>query len=242
MATAIFTDANIDFDSANSTPFSVNWQAVAAGWTPSMNGASGIVPNDTGGPFPNAQAIGIAGIPHDSGSVPPVIVMTNVLIEFDYVVTNVCVGMATRITAFGDQSGNPTQGTGTTSAHFSENQDPTTYFGGTDRASLFSGGASLQWAYFLEPIANSTSNGITLSNYTVTVTYGTPSPTVTDVSPARGDAAGGNVVTLTGTDLDTGTNAFFNGTAATDYQASSSTSATCITPVHAVGPVTVTVV
>lgn len=73
-------------------------------------------------------------------------------------------------------------------------------------------------------------------------TYSASAPVVTDVSPTHGDAAGGTVVTLTGTDLDLGTNAFFNGTAASGYSASSSTSATCVTPEHAVGPVTVTVV
>jgi hypothetical protein len=72
-------------------------------------------------------------------------------------------------------------------------------------------------------------------------TYVTPtSPTVTAMSPTSGPAAGGTAVTLTGTNLATATAVSFGGTNGT-ITAQTATSLTVTTPMHAVGPVTVTV-
>jgi hypothetical protein len=65
--------------------------------------------------------------------------------------------------------------------------------------------------------------------------------TAASISPATGPAAGGTVVTITGTNLLDVTGVTFGGTAATDVDVLSSTKVKCKTPAHATGAVTVVV-
>lgn len=71
-------------------------------------------------------------------------------------------------------------------------------------------------------------------------TYAASAPVVTDVSPSHGDAAGGTVVTLTGTGFTGMTTASFGATT-TAFTPASDVSGTCVSPAHATGEVTVTV-
>lgn len=65
--------------------------------------------------------------------------------------------------------------------------------------------------------------------------------TVTSISPATGAAAGGTVVTMTGTNLHEARGATFGGSAATAWSVLSDTQVRCTTPAHAAGAVTVVV-
>jgi len=68
-----------------------------------------------------------------------------------------------------------------------------------------------------------------------------PNPTITDVSPVKGPAAGGTTVTITGTDFVAPMGVTFGGTAATDVAVTSPTTLTCKTAAHARGAVNVVV-
>lgn len=77
-----------------------------------------------------------------------------------------------------------------------------------------------------------------------TYTSSAPAPTVSAVSPISGDVAGGTAVTITGTNFvdGAGLTVDFGGTQATSVTFGSSTSITCTTPPHSVGPVDVVVI
>jgi hypothetical protein len=66
-------------------------------------------------------------------------------------------------------------------------------------------------------------------------------PTVTSVSPAAGPAAGGQSVTITGTNLTGATGVTFGGAAATSVVVVNATTITCVTPARPAGPVSVLV-
>jgi len=66
-------------------------------------------------------------------------------------------------------------------------------------------------------------------------------PVVTSVSPAFGPTAGGTTVTITGTGLTGATGATFDGVDGTDFTVVNDTTATVVTPAHAVGTVDVIV-
>ena len=68
-----------------------------------------------------------------------------------------------------------------------------------------------------------------------------PAATVTQVSPANGLAAGGTVVTITGTNLTGVSGVTFGGTAGTNLQVVSSTQIKVTTPAKAAGAVSVVV-
>ena len=72
-------------------------------------------------------------------------------------------------------------------------------------------------------------------------TYLGPPPTVSNVAPASGPAAGGSSVTITGTNFATGATVTIGGTAATGVTVVNSTTITATTPAHAAGAVGVTV-
>lgn len=83
------------------------------------------------------------------------------------------------------------------------------------------------------------------NNVSITVTY-TPAassaPTVSSVSPVSGVTGGGTSVTITGTDFTAGATVTFGASAATSVVVVNSTTITCVTPAHASGAVTVTVI
>lgn len=66
-------------------------------------------------------------------------------------------------------------------------------------------------------------------------------PTITSVTPAVGPAAGGNTITIAGTNFDTNTNITVDGLACTTKTFVSATSMTCLLPAHAAGAVAVVV-
>ncbi len=66
-------------------------------------------------------------------------------------------------------------------------------------------------------------------------------PTVTRVSPKSGPAAGGTVVTITGTSFLTLATVKFGGTASPEVAVNSATSITAVAPAGAVGPVNIVV-
>ncbi len=72
-------------------------------------------------------------------------------------------------------------------------------------------------------------------------TYQIPAPTVTSVSPNRGSTAGGEVITIEGTNLGSPTGVSFGGTAGSNVTEVSATKLTVKSPVHAAGEVDVTV-
>jgi hypothetical protein len=69
----------------------------------------------------------------------------------------------------------------------------------------------------------------------------TPAPTVSNVSPNNGPAAGGTSVTITGTNFASGATVTFGGAAATNVSVTNSTTMTAKTPAGSGGAVTVTV-
>ena len=80
-----------------------------------------------------------------------------------------------------------------------------------------------------------TSAVVAADHYTYAVT------TVTGINPAFGPAAGGTVVTLTGTNFTAATQVSFGATPATAYTVNSATSITATAPAHAAGQVDITV-
>jgi acid phosphatase len=66
-------------------------------------------------------------------------------------------------------------------------------------------------------------------------------PSVTGVSPAAGDSAGGTFVTINGTNFLPGARVVFGGSPATSVNVASSTSLSAVTPAHAAGTVSLTV-
>ena len=171
-------------------------------------------------------------------------------IVFDWAVTNGPMGTATAVSQItSDWDGTPdAQGSGSSTGNYDRTVSGAT-FGTPTFGDLFAivgvgapGATGFAWVgSYTAGVFSAHNRRFAVSNLQIIASDGA-TPVVTDVDPAHGDTAGGTVVTLTGTDLDAGTNAFFNGTPATSYSASSSTEATCIAPAHAVGQVTVTVV
>lgn len=66
-------------------------------------------------------------------------------------------------------------------------------------------------------------------------------PVLDSVSPANGAAAGGDAVTLTGSQFEGVTGVTFGGVAATSVEVVSDTEVTCVAPAHAAGAVDVVV-
>ena len=80
-----------------------------------------------------------------------------------------------------------------------------------------------------------------ISSNSLTYTYEEPLPTIASISPASGTTAGGQTVTITGTNLSDVISVTFGGTDATNLNVVSSTQITCITPAGTAGLVIVTV-
>jgi len=82
---------------------------------------------------------------------------------------------------------------------------------------------------------------ISNADFTIAEASGLPAPTLTSISPASGNIAGGTPVTLTGTDFVNGATVRFGAVAAVSVTFNSATSLTAITPAQAAGTVSVTV-
>jgi hypothetical protein len=89
------------------------------------------------------------------------------------------------------------------------------------------------------PTGNKTASPAGVLHFTLSGTF-VPPPAITSISPNAGPTAGGQSVTITGTNLSTVTSVTFGGTAAT-ITANTATSITVTTPPHAAGSVTVVV-
>jgi hypothetical protein len=76
-------------------------------------------------------------------------------------------------------------------------------------------------------VANADSQSATLSN---AYTYITPSPTIASINPTSGPTSGNTLVTLTGTNFQSGATVTFNGIAATDVKFVNATTLTARTP------------
>lgn len=89
-------------------------------------------------------------------------------------------------------------------------------------------------------VRNTDNNSVTLTNgYTYTL-----APTVSAVTPAAGPMGGGQTVTITGTNFSNTPSTptvTFGGTSAASVTYVNSTTLRCVTPAHALGPVTVVV-
>ena len=83
-------------------------------------------------------------------------------------------------------------------------------------------------------------SGARTPNATVRITAASP-PTIASVTPSTGSTAGGQTVTIVGTDLAGVTDVSFGGIPATDIVQVSGTSVTVLTPPAAAGTVNVTV-
>jgi hypothetical protein len=73
------------------------------------------------------------------------------------------------------------------------------------------------------------------ANYTYQAAL--PAPSITEVAPGTGSAAGGAVITITGANLSGATAVSFGGTAASSFTVVSATQITATTPAHAAGSV-----
>ncbi len=241
MPVKVFTNAEIDFVAALATN-SPDFAVVAAAWPPDgMEGDSGLVTLTSWLSLPQGgQMLSLIGVPHDDGSVPPVITMTDAFVEFDWAVTNGA--GVTAPTSRVDCAGTlfDTQGAGSSSGSFSEHNDPATYFGGTDRATLFSAGMALEYFGFWTGAFAAHDRRIAWTNYVLTITYDVPG-SVISVNPPTGSVNGGQVVTIHGTGFTGATGAEFGGVAVTSFAVVDDETATGITGPHASGVVDVEV-
>lgn len=252
-----FLTTNVNTYSSGSSTASASpaWDAACAAWvlTNLENGDTGTVnmAGDGGaGPGVSFANMSVLMQLENDGSISGAETCNTVRLVFDWNITNGPMGTATAESAFNstvDGTDDP-HGSGASSGTYDKTIDGAT-LGTPTMGDLFAAAGDpggvvgiglIHNCLYTAGVFSAHNRRLAVSNLVWHIDYGS-APVVTDVSPSHGDAAGGTVVTLTGTGLDTGTNAFFNGTAATDYQASSSTSATCISPAHAVGTVTVTV-
>ncbi len=249
MATVTFTDGvNIDFVTAFSSPVE----------SPSMDQLIAAVAAMTSLTLPDSGVITLTapllnaattagmialGAPHDDSSVPPVITMTDVQVDFDWTITNGAMSSGTPFSSVqGFIAPDPTQGVGLSTGHFTAHDTPTNYFGGTDRATLFAG--SVGWGFtfgnWVSGAMPTHTRRFGVTNYAVIITYTLPA-SVTRVLPNTGTILGGTDVTVTGTGFTAATGVTFGGTAATAVVIVNDTTITCTTAAHASGRVDVEV-
>ena len=219
----------------------VTWLAnefISAPWTPSDSmvgtGATttgiALLPNDGSSPFDLSTLGSIEGT------------ITSAIVNYAHAGTYSTVGPGTNydINAF-DETHTQAEGASWSS---SGAWDATAFFvSGPPGGDLMEGLPTYPWSVF--GAGGNMEAGITFG-YTISVlsidfVYTPSGAVVTDVTPTHGDKAGGTVVTLTGTGFTGATSALFGATAGTGLVVASDTSATGVTPAHAVGQVTVTV-
>ncbi len=99
-------------------------------------------------------------------------------------------------------------------------------------------------AWYDDALSSASATPIVLGqglNFAVTLSWTSPLPTVSDLSPVQGTELGGTVVTVTGTNLTGATSVTFDGVEGTGVSVASDTSLTVTTPVHDPGVVDVVV-
>jgi hypothetical protein len=183
-----------------------------------------------------------------NNGVDPLTGIQTIGLSFDWVLTNGPMGTATAKSAFNSSidGTDDVHGPGGLSGTYSRT-DTGTNLGVPTFGDLYTdfatgtGVSALGFSYAMYYEAGTFSvhsRSLAISNFVITVT--SDEPDVTGVSPSHGDAAGGTVVTLTGTNFTGATAVTFNGATAIP-NVLSDTELTCVTPEHAVGLVTVTV-
>jgi hypothetical protein len=235
--------------SGSSTP---DLATACATWnaTADENGDTGTVSVTADGGNPFFYNISIIMQLFDDGSFTPADVLNTLRIAFDYDITNGPMGTATALAdlSVSGQLTPDTIGAGVQSGTFDETVlaadlgfatigDLLTAYaiGGGDGASV------LCSFYYTAGTFSAHDRRLAISNLELTADYGVAGAVVTDVTPVHGDKAGGDVVTLTGTGFTGATSALFGATAGSGLVVASDTSATVVSPAHAVGQVTVTV-
>lgn len=186
----------------------------------------------------------------DPGTIDPLATVVETTISFDYTIVNGPMASGDAQSAINSSwdASDDLQAEGTTVSTYSRSTDGATFgtptFG--DFFTFFASGTGIvgmgfAWTLFTDSGTFSAHDrSILVSNLVITASDGA-SPVVTDVSPTHGDAAGGDVVILTGTDFTGATTVLFGDTAAPSVTVDSDTQITCLAPSHAVGDVTVTV-
>lgn len=233
MATKVWTDATMLYLFAGTTAGPA-WTTVAIpAWdiAASMNGATGSIAYSAPA-SPDKVLIQSVALLDDDATIPAVITTTNIRIQFNYTV--VCSGT----TQVDDASTIVPILAGGGSGSYDENEDPTLYWGGTSRSDLFNG--AVIWQFW--STAASASQQITISNFTVTVTYTTPStPSVDSITPNTGTVNGGQAVTIRGEGFTGALGAEMGGVAVTSFVVVDDATITAVTPAHASGIVDVEV-
>lgn len=230
MATKVFTDAEMTFLFSDSNagpdwkPTATNaWDAAA-----SMNGATGLV-TCAALPFPAVRELifSIAFL-DDDATVPPVVTVTNINFQFSWTIVTLGPSGPTDIGNSDTQTPVAAGGSGS----YNEDADPLTYWGANDRSAIFSGG--VLWLF--QSTGASAQQSITVSGFTVTVTYTTPStPAVTSITPSSGSVNGGQAVTIRGEGFTGALGAEIGGTAVTSFMVVDDTTATAVTAAHTSG-------
>jgi len=216
--------------------------------TGNENGDTGTI-NVTTDPTPTTVASVAVGVQLEDPGLDPATAINTIQIVFNWAATNGPMGTATAAGAINsnwDGSDEP-QGAGSSTGTYDRTVDGVTF--GTPTIGDLLGIAGIggiialgfNWTGTYSAGTFSAHNRrFACSNFRIVVDYGSD-PVVTDVSPAKGDAAGGTVVTLTGTDFTGATTVLFGETTASGVVVTSDTSITCVAPEHTAGPVTVSV-
>lgn len=118
---------------------------------------------------------------------------------------------------------------------------PAGYIGGSplSSSSFYSGTTISQMGLIPGTYTYSWGSGGTADSFVIVIS--SPAPTVTSIFPTSGSTAGGDVITITGTDLTGATGITVGGVACTAFNVSSATSATCTTPAGTAGTASVVV-
>lgn len=236
MATKVFTDADITFLTAQNGVAGSDWDTIACpAWisAASMNGATGLI-TYAAPASPRKILIQPFGLFNDDATIPPVITITQGRVQFSWTIVTLGPSGPTEISDTENVEAVPAGGSGS----FDHTVDPATYFGGTTRADFFNGLAIWEFA----STGVSAQQSITVTGYTFTLTYTTPStPAVTSVTPSSGSVNGGTAVTIHGEGFTGALGAEFGGVAVTSFVVVNDFTATAVTGAHASGLVDVEV-
>lgn len=216
-----------------SNPPGSDWEnIVEPAWilADSMNGSSGTVTYTS--PAGSEGHLLAASLLDDDGSVPPVITVTAIRIQFDWTVT--CSGATQWYDSINTQAVLAGGGAGS----FDGTVGPIPYWGADDRAAVFNN--IVLWQFLTNGV--SLTQAITVSNFTITVTYtAAATPEVTRINPSAGSVNGSQTVTITGTGFTGAPSATIGGVALTLFVVVDDETITGVTGQHASGVVDVEV-